>query len=159
MPNFYVRDISAEVRHALKSMPVVVVTGMRQTGKTTFLKSEPDLSDRSYVSLDDFAQLEAAKSDPDGFVSQNSLITIDEAQKCPEIFGAIKRAVDAARTPGRFLLSGSANFSILKNITESLAGRAVYLAMHPFNRRETAPRTALVERSLRWDYPDQVQRV
>jgi uncharacterized protein len=142
MPNFYVRDISAEVRHALKSMPVVVVTGMRQTGKTTFLRSEPDLSDRSYVSLDDFAQLEAAKSDPDGFVSQNSLITIDEAQKCPEIFDAIKRAVDAERTPGRFLLSGSANFSILKNITESLAGRAVYLAMHPFNRREIDQNTA-----------------
>jgi predicted AAA+ superfamily ATPase len=69
-------------------------------------------------------------------------MTIDEAQKCPEIFGAIKRAVDKKRIPGRFLLSGSANFSILKNITESLAGRAVYLAIHPFNRREVARNTA-----------------
>ena len=98
--------------------------------------------DRTYISFDDFAQLEAAKSDPDGFVSRDSPMTIDEAQKCPEIFGAIKRAVDKKRIPGQFLLSGSANFSILKNITESLAGRAVYLAMHPFNRREVARNTA-----------------
>ena len=142
MPEYYARDISAEVARILKSMPVVVVTGMRQTGKTTFLRSEPGLTHRTYISFDDFAQLEAAKSDPDGFVSQDSPMTIDEAQKCPEIFGAIKRAVDKKRIPGRFLLSGSANFSILKNITESLAGRAVYLAIHPFNRREVARNTA-----------------
>jgi len=127
MPDYHARDISAEVARALKSMPVTVVTGMRQTGKTTFLRSEPSLSDRTYISFDDFAQLEAAKSDPDGFLSQGSPMTIDEAQKCPEIFGAIKRAVDKKRISGRFLLSGSANFTILKNITESLAGRAVYL--------------------------------
>ena len=142
MPEYYARDISAEVIRTLKSMPVVVVTGMRQTGKTTFLRSEPGLSGRAYVSFDDFAQLEAAKSDPDGFVSRNNPMTIDEAQKCPEIFGAIKRAVDKRRVPGQFLLSGSANFSILKNIVESLAGRAVYLTLHPFNRREVSQNTA-----------------
>lgn len=141
MPEYHARDISAEVARALKSMPVTVVTGMRQTGKTTFLRSEPSLSDRTYISFDDFAQLEAAKSDPDGFLGQGSPMTIDEAQKCPEIFGAIKRAVDKKRISGRFLLSGSANFTILKNITESLAGRAVYLAIHPFNRREVARNT------------------
>jgi len=141
MPDYHARDISAEVARALKSMPVTVVTGMRQTGKTTFLRSEPSLSDRTYISFDDFAQLEAAKSDPDGFLGQGSPMTIDEAQKCPEIFGAIKRAVDKKRISGRFLLSGSANFTILKNITESLAGRAVYLAIHPFNRREVARNT------------------
>jgi len=141
MPDYHARDISAEVARALKSMPVTVVTGMRQTGKTTFLRSEPGLSDRTYISFDDFAQLEAAKSDPDGFLGQGSPMTIDEAQKCPEIFGAIKRAADKKRISGRFLLSGSANFTILKNITESLAGRAVYLAIHPFNRREVARNT------------------
>jgi len=109
---------------------------MRQTGKTTFLCYQPGLGDRDYVSFDDFAQLEAAKSDPDGFIDRGRPLTIDEAHKCPEVFEAIKRAVDKKRIPGQFLLSGSANFSILKNITESLAGRAVYLAIHPFNRRE-----------------------
>ena len=106
MTEYYSRDIADAVRTALENMPVVVVTGMRQTGKTTFLRSQPDLKDRVYVSFDDFSQLEAAKGDPDEFVNCGKPITIDEAQKCPEIFAAIKRAVDIERIPGQFLLSG-----------------------------------------------------
>jgi predicted AAA+ superfamily ATPase len=87
------------------------------------------------------ARKEAAKGDPDGFVNHSKPITIDEAQKCPEILAAIKRAVDKKRIPSGFFLSGSANFSILKNITESLAGRSVYLSIHPFNRREVGKQT------------------
>ena len=141
MTEYYPRDITNAVCRALENMPVVVVTGMRQTGKTTFLCTQPEIRNRTYVSFDDFAQLEAAKSDPDGFISREMPLTIDEAHKCPEILGAIKRAVDKQRIPGQFLLSGSANFSILKNITESLAGRSVYLALHPFNRREADSQT------------------
>jgi len=142
MTEYHPRDIAGAVSIALENMPVVVVTGMRQTGKTTFLCSQPELSDRSYVSFDDFAQLESAKSDPDGFIRREQPLTIDEAHKCPEIFTAIKRAVDKGRIPGQFLLSGSANFSVLKNITESLAGRSIYLAIHPFNRRELHRQTS-----------------
>ncbi|MBN1625103.1 MAG: ATP-binding protein [Deltaproteobacteria bacterium] len=142
MTEYYPRDIADAVSSALENMPVVVLTGMRQTGKTTFLKSEPYLKDRIYVSFDDFSQLDSAKRDPDGFLDRDRPVTIDEAQKCPEIFSAIKRIVDRKRIPGRFLLSGSANFSILKSITESLAGRAVYLTIHPFNRREINKRSA-----------------
>ena len=142
MTKYYPRDIVGIARSALENMPVVVVTGMRQTGKTTFLCSQPELLDRDYVSFDDFAQLEAAKSDPEGFIRRDKPLTIDEAHKCPEIFSAIKREVDRKRDPGRFFLSGSANFSVLKNITESLAGRSVYLALHPFNRREVRQQTA-----------------
>jgi predicted AAA+ superfamily ATPase len=141
MTDYHPRDISDAVSAALENMPVVVVTGMRQTGKTTFLCSQLGLGDRIYVSFDDFAQLEAAKSDPDGFVNRSQPLTIDEAHKCPEIFSAIKRAVDKKRIAGQFLLSGSANFIILKNIAESLAGRSVYLALYPFNRRETHRQT------------------
>lgn len=141
MTKYYPRDISKTIVESLENMPVVVITGLRQTGKTTLLQSQPDLGDREYISFDDFSQLEAAKRDPDGFIDRGRPITIDEAQKCPEIFGAIKRAVDQERTTGRFLLSGSANFSILKSITESLAGRSFYLALHPFNRREIARQT------------------
>ena len=108
MPDYNSRDISAEAARTLKSMPVVVVTGIRQTRKTTFLRSEPGLADRTFFSFDDFAQLEAAKSGPDGFVSHGRPIAIDEAQKCPEIFGPIKRAADKKRIPGQFFLSGSA---------------------------------------------------
>ena len=141
MTEYHPRDIADAVGTALENMPVVVVTGMRQTGKTTFLCNQPELGNRSYISFDDFAQLESAKSDPDGFIRREKPLTIDEAHKCPEIFTAIKRAVDKRKIPGQFLLSGSANFSILKNITESLAGRSVYIAIHPFNRREVNRQT------------------
>jgi len=78
MTEYHPRDIADAVNAALENMPVVVVTGMRQTDKTTFLCSQPDLVDRIYVSFDDFAQLEAAKSNPEEFVSRSETLTIDE---------------------------------------------------------------------------------
>jgi len=132
------RDILSAVIEALGEMPVVVLTGMRQTGKTTFLQTQPEFHGRRYVTFDDFAQLEAAKRDPEGFVDTEELLTIDEVQRCPEILIAIKRAVDRKRVAGKYLLSGSANLSMLKNVSESLAGRAVYFVMHPLSRRELA---------------------
>jgi predicted AAA+ superfamily ATPase len=117
-------------------MPVVAITGLRQTGKTTFLQHQFPSEARRFISFDDFAQLSAAKSDPDHFVDSDEPLTIDEAHKCPEIFTAIKRIVDRKRKPGQFLLSGSANFTLLRGITESLAGRSIYFQMYPFSRRE-----------------------
>ncbi|MDF1527245.1 MAG: ATP-binding protein [bacterium] len=136
MTDYSPRDIAPLIGRALGSMPVVVVTGMRQTGKSTMLRMDRSLSEREYVSFDDFAQLAAAREDPDGFVRSRDRVTIDEAQKCPDILTAIKKAVDEDRTPGRFILSGSANFSMLKGVSETLAGRAVYFTLHPFTRRE-----------------------
>lgn len=117
-------------------MPVVVLSGMRQTGKSTLLERLPELSKRRYISFDDLNSLEAARLDPQGILTTKEPVTIDEAQKFPEILSVIKREVDKNRKPGRFILSGSANFLLLKNIAESLAGRAVYLTLYPFNRRE-----------------------
>lgn len=130
------RDIADTVTAALREMPVVVITGMRQTGKSTFLQNQPELKGRRYITFDDFAQLEAAKSDPDGFVNTDEPLTIDEAQRCPEVLIAIKKRVDKKRQPGQFLLSGSANFALLKGMSESLAGRAVYFTLHPMSVRE-----------------------
>lgn len=130
------RDIAVTITEALREMPVVVVTGMRQIGKSTFLQNQPELKGRRYVTFDDFAQIEAARADPDGFINTDEQLTIDEAQKCPEVLIAIKKRVDKKRQPGQFLLSGSANFSLLKGISESLAGRAVYFALHPMSLRE-----------------------
>ncbi len=130
------REISPLIKDALKDMPVVVITGMRQSGKSTFLKMDAALKGRRYVSFDDFAYLSAAQEDPESFINSNGPLTIDEAQKCPEILTAIKKVVDKKRIPGQFLLSGSANFAMLKGISETLAGRAVYFTMHPFTRRE-----------------------
>ncbi|MEW6738387.1 MAG: ATP-binding protein [Nitrospirota bacterium] len=130
------RDIAVAITEALREMSVVVVTGMRQTGKSTFLQNQPELKGRRYVTFDDFAQIEAAKADPDGFVNTGEPLTIDEAHKCPEVLIAIKKSVDKKRQPGQFLLSGSANFALLKGISESLAGRAVYFTLHPMSLRE-----------------------
>ncbi|MEW6408665.1 MAG: ATP-binding protein [Nitrospirota bacterium] len=142
MTKYIERDIATTVLGALKEMPVVVITGMRQTGKSTFLQMQSELRNRRYITFDDFAHLEAAKENPEGVVDTATPITIDEAQKCPEILTAIKRIVDRKRVPGRFLLSGSANFAILKGISESLAGRAVYFTLHPFTRREISGNTS-----------------
>jgi predicted AAA+ superfamily ATPase len=136
------REITNQVVNALEDMPVVALTGMRQTGKSTFLQEQPEFKGRKYITLDDFAQFAAAKENPDKFVDTDEPLIIDEAQRCPELFIAIKRAVDRNRRPGQYMLSGSANFLLMKNISESLAGRAVYFNMHPFNRRETESRTS-----------------
>jgi len=124
------------LRKALKDTPVVVLTGMRQTGKSTMLLRQPELRKRRYVTLDDFETLEEARRNPEALADSREDITIDEVQRCPELLIAIKRAVDRKRVPGRFLLSGSANFSLLKGVSESLAGRSLYLRMHPLNMRE-----------------------
>jgi len=143
MTQYHARDLASSVMAALRDMPVVVITGMRQTGKSTFLQTEEGFQSRRYVTFDDFAYLEAAKRDPEGFIESEADmdLTIDEAQKCPEILTAIKRAVGRKRRPGRFLLSGSANFGLIKGLSETLAGRAVYFTMHPFSRREALERT------------------
>lgn len=135
---YLARDLAAAISDALEVLPVVALTGMRQTGKTTLLREQPGLRARRYVTLDDFGQLEAARSDPEALLAGNQPLTIDEAQRCPELLSAIKLAVDRDRRPGRFLLSGSANFALLHGVAETLAGRALYLQLHPLSRRELA---------------------
>lgn len=135
MTDYKPREIVVALQQALKTMPVVVLSGMRQTGKSTLLRKDPVFRGRRYLSLDDFAVLEAARNRPEELLSDDA-ITVDECQKCPELLTTIKRRVDQDRVPGRFILSGSANLLLLKRVTESLAGRAVYLTLFPFSRRE-----------------------
>ena len=130
------REASGLVRQALEALPVVVVTGLRQAGKTTFLREDPVFRGRRYLTLDDFATLEAARRDPEALLGGDQALIVDEAQRCPDLLVAVKREVDRRRAPGRFVLSGSANLALLGGISESLAGRAIHLTLHPFNRRE-----------------------
>jgi uncharacterized protein len=136
MTPYIPREFHDMVRRALSSLPVVVITGMRQTGKTTFLQNDPLLKRHAYFTLDDFATLSTARSEPEALLAAHEHVCIDEAQKAPQLLTAVKRAVDRSRKPGRIVLSGSANFSLLQGVSESLAGRAVYLALQPFSRRE-----------------------
>lgn len=130
------REIAKPLRDILGEFPVVVISGMRQAGKSTLLLNEPFLAGRGYVNLDDFASLVEARESPEEMLRQPGQITIDEAQRAPDLLIAIKKLVDTKREPGRFLLSGSANFLLMEKVSESLAGRALYLYLRPMNRRE-----------------------
>lgn len=122
---------------ALADSPVVLVNGARQTGKTTLVQSLVRDHPAAYYTLDDTNVLSAARSDPQGFLSGLSgPVIIDEVQRAPELFPAIKAAVDRQRTPGRFLLTGSANVLLLPRLSESLAGRMEVLTLWPLAQAE-----------------------
>ncbi|HXO40531.1 MAG TPA: ATP-binding protein [Thermoanaerobaculia bacterium] len=142
MTAFRPREITPLLQEALGTLPVVVVTGLRQAGKTTLLATDPAFAGRRYLTLDDLTTLEAAERDPEALIAGDEPLTVDEVQRSPGLLLAVKRAVDRRREPGRFLLSGSANLALLGGVSESLAGRALYLTLHPFTRRERLGRTA-----------------
>jgi predicted AAA+ superfamily ATPase len=130
------RNITANLLEALSDTPVVMVTGARQSGKSTLVQSN-ELEGRQYLTFDDVGVLAAAKADPIGFLAGlGPKVTLDEIQHVPELFQSIKLAVDQDRQPGRFLLTGSANVMVLPNLSESLAGRMELLTLWPFSLGE-----------------------
>lgn len=126
------------LRRALDASPVVVLMGARQTGKSTLVQSEEFLGDRLYLTLDDLATQERARVAPDDLVASAPRLTIDEVQREPDLLFAVKRVVDQdrPRRNGRFVLTGSANLLMMRRVSESLAGRATYVHLWPFTRRE-----------------------
>jgi len=94
--------------------------------------------DRRYLTLDDIDVLDQASSGPDDLLRRADVLTLDEVQRAPDLLLAIKRAVDRDRSPGRFLLTGSANLLLSQRIGETLAGRAAYLTLWPFTGGELA---------------------
>ena len=137
--NYKKRLIGSIVRSALESFSIVVISGARQVGKSTFLRNE--FPDYKYISLDDFSSLKQAKGDPSSLWMNNDYVIIDEVQKAPEVLSAIKLEVDKLNRKIKFILSGSANLLLMKNICESLAGRAIYFEMYPFVYSEIAEKT------------------
>ena len=132
------RFIESEIDDLFEIFPIVSLTGPRQSGKSTLIKHY--ISKKkipwSYISLDDREILLRIKEDPALFAhSINSNIAIDEAQKAPELFHALKQVVDAG-LKHKIILSGSANFLLLKSITESLAGRVGLLELQAFSIAE-----------------------
>ena len=123
------RWLTRQLQAALKALPVVVLTGARQTGKTTLAQGLPQK--RTFVSLDDLGILGQAHSDPDSLLASRP-VTLDEVQRAPELLLPVKRQVDRQRKAGDFLLTGSANLLLMGKVAESLAGRAVYLELPPF---------------------------
>jgi len=131
------RLVAQSLAERLGVMPAVVVTGARQTGKST-LAQELAPGKRRYFSLDDLDVADAARRDPELLVGGDQPVTLDEVQREPDLLRAVKRAIDRKRRPGQFLLTGSANLLLMRQVSESLAGRASYLTLWSMTRREQA---------------------
>jgi predicted AAA+ superfamily ATPase len=130
------RTLKEAFLEASERFPVLLVTGARQVGKTTFLR-ELAGADRAYASLDDPRVLELARDDPALFLQRYpGPVLIDEIQYAPGLLPHIKMAVDSDREPGRFWLTGSQQFHLMRHVSESLAGRVGILQLLGLSRRE-----------------------
>ena len=133
----YPRFVERRAEEALADTPVVLIVGPRRAGKTTLARKMAE-EGRTYITLDDRTVLDAALSDPNGFIRGLDRAIIDEIQRAPDLLLAIKRSVDEDRRPGRFLLTGSANVMTLPRVADSLAGRIETIRMLPLARAEIA---------------------
>lgn len=120
-------------------MPVVLLTGARQVGKSTLAQTL--VPEDRYLTLDDATLLAGARADPAAFISRRDrTLVIDEVQRAPDLLLAIKASVDRDRRPGRFLLTGSSNIWFVPRVADSLVGRMEILTLWPFSQGEIAER-------------------
>jgi uncharacterized protein len=151
------RDSESRLQRSARTRPVVVLTGARQTGKTsTLLRLFPN---HRFVSLDLPTEAEQAEKEPRGFLHRHPPpVIVDEVQHAPGLFRHLKVAVDADRTRnGQFLLTGSQKFTLMKGVSESLAGRAdvIELATLSWSEiRAALPRTVLEAAIVRGGFPE-----
>jgi predicted AAA+ superfamily ATPase len=126
------------LRQAFEQFPVVILTGARQTGKTSLARRL--LPEAGYITFDIPRNAESARLDPDRFLAGSpDPVILDEIQYVPELFPYLKVAVDADRRPGRFFLTGSQDFLLMQGVTESLAGRAAIFTLPPLALDEVHP--------------------
>ena len=131
----YPRFVKQRIREALADTRVVLLCGPRQSGKTTLARQVAGET-IPFVTLDDPTTLDAARTDPVGFVRRLDRAIIDEIQRAPDLILAIKTAVDADPRPGRFLLTGSADLMTLPRVADSLAGRMGITRLLPLAQAE-----------------------
>ncbi|OGV37161.1 MAG: GTP-binding protein [Lentisphaerae bacterium GWF2_49_21] len=131
------RSVSERLRKLTGSFPVVVLSGARQVGKSTLLKNLfPDMPS---VIFDPSTDVGNARREPELFLDNHPPpVILDEIQYAPELVSAIKRRIDGNKKPGQYILTGSQQWSVMKNLSESLAGRAVFLDLNGFSMREIA---------------------
>jgi predicted AAA+ superfamily ATPase len=151
------RGLSDSIERLSKKFPVLFITGPRQSGKTTLVKYV--FPHYRYVNLEMLDQRSAAREDPRFFLSigKSEGLILDEAQHVPELFSYIQGMVDNSREMGKFILTGSQNFLLLQKISQSLAGRAAVLHLHPFSfseiKQTSFRKTDLAETLLTGWYP------
>ena len=136
-PTLYERFLRKPLEEALEDTPVVLIHGPRQCGKTTLARMVGDAAGYEYISFDDDVQLAAATADPVRFAADlPHKAILDEVQRVPGLFLALKSAVDSDRRPGRFILTGSANVLLVPKLADSLAGRMEIIRLHPLSQDE-----------------------
>lgn len=130
------RTLSSTLKRAVKTFPAIVLTGPRQSGKTTILKDEFS-STHDYVSFENPDIRNRVRQDPVTFINGiRRPVILDEIQYVPELLSYIKTSIDESRQPGKWILTGSQNFVLMGNVSESLAGRAAILSLLPFSVAE-----------------------
>lgn len=152
---YHHRVLEIKLADYLNHFSAIGLTGPRQSGKSTLLLHQ--LKDYQYVTFDDYRVMELYNDDPNKFmrIYANKVI-FDEVQKAPTIFNDIKMAIDADRnTPGKFILTGSSQFTLIKNITESLAGRIGLLSLLPYQFTEM-PKALRKQSIYQGAYPELV---
>ncbi|HSN76109.1 MAG TPA: ATP-binding protein [Anaerolineae bacterium] len=156
-PLYYRRWLTPLLQAACEAHPVVVLTGARQVGKSTLLRRAEPFNGWRYHTMDDFDALRQVRENPASLWAGAHEVVLDEVQKAPELLPAIKRAVDEHPGRYRFLLSGSANLLLMGNVSESLAGRAVYLVLDPLTLGELhgQPPPALLVDVLAGHWPEE----
>lgn len=148
------RQLTPVLHHALAGFPAVLVTGPRQSGKTTFLRHEAG-NDAHYISFDDPLERDFANIDPAGFLARfgEMPVILDEIQYVPSLFPHLKMRIDAQPALcGRWLLTGSQQFGLMRDVSESLAGRIAILELPPFSHVEF-PRPTLEATLWNGGYP------
>ena len=133
------RFLAPRLREALADTPVLLIHGPRQSGKTTLAQDVGGRRGYRYYSFDDDVARAAAEADPAGFVAElPDRVILDEVQRVPALFTALKIAVDRRRMPGRFILTGSSNVLLVPKLADSLAGRMGLLRLYPLAQCELA---------------------
>lgn len=129
------RNILSAIKNLLNKYPIIALTGPRQSGKTTFLRTA--FSNYTYVNLEDPDTRNFAETDPRSFLNEyNQYVIFDEIQRVPSLFSYIQPIVDESHIMGQFIFSGSQNFHLMQNITQSLAGRVAIFRLFPFDFQE-----------------------
>jgi len=152
----YIRRILTDKLYKLvESFPVVVISGARQVGKSTLLQNTLGIEGEIVV-FDPVIDIENARQDPELFLNNHPTpLILDEIQYAPELVASIKRRVDLNRAPGQYILTGSQQWGVMKSMSESLAGRAVFLDLHSFCLLEISQSDSIMPWIARWlDSPD-----
>ncbi|MFP4536128.1 MAG: ATP-binding protein [Spirochaetaceae bacterium] len=135
------RVFQVYLEELLSFFPVVALVGPRQVGKSTLVRAEPFVSNRSYVTLDAVASRSVAQSDPVSVLDADGPVTIDEIQLVPSLLREIKLRVDRDRIPGRFLITGSADLNYAADLSHVLAGRVGVISLPPITEHELSETT------------------